>query len=267
MCDMLDLGPWPEGFRVHLHLPDRLTADMPVLVSVHGISRNAHEHIAHFKAASDGRAVILCPGFSAEFLPHYQRLGIGKPELRADLLLDAALERVALACGLTTGRMHLFGFSGGAQFAHRYAMLYPHRVRALHLAAAGHYTFLAPGTPWPRGCRGGPGPQILANKAHFLRLPIHLYVGEHDHYRDDALRKGPKIDRQQGENRMERACTWHAHISTLRQSAGPDMTFETIASAGHDFAEACQAGDDRLAARVMRRVEAREAVRLAAVGC
>ena len=107
--------------------------------------------------------------------------------------------------GLSLRRFHLFGFSGGAQFAHRYAMMRPARVQSLHLAAAVWYTFADTTTSWPRGLARTPqGRQITANLARFLALPIRLYVGENDTERDANLRQKPSIDAQQGANRKER---------------------------------------------------------------
>ena len=42
--------------------------------------------------------------------------------------------------GIDTRRINLFGFSGGAQFAHRYAMAHPGSVNALVLTAPGWFT-------------------------------------------------------------------------------------------------------------------------------
>ena len=47
------------------------------------------------------------------------------------------------------GRVDLVGFSGGAQFAHRFAMLYPGCVRRVVVAAAGWYTYIDPSRPFP----------------------------------------------------------------------------------------------------------------------
>ncbi|MEQ9125779.1 MAG: hypothetical protein RIM80_24800 [Alphaproteobacteria bacterium] len=252
---MLDLGPWPDGFHVLTHLPDAISAMSPILVSVHGISRNAEEHLAEFRRASAGRAIVLCPQYDAGAFRKYQSLGIGRLELRSDLLLEAALERLRHCLGVPVDTIDLFGFSGGAQFAHRFAMLYPDRIRSLHLAAAGYYTFLDDKTAWPRGCHGAAGPSIIAGKAHFLRLPVRLYIGARDVKRDDTLRKGARIDSQQGPDRLSRARAWRAHIQGQKSAGDPPVTLQVLPRVGHSFKEACRRNAPGLAALVMRAVE------------
>lgn len=249
---MLDSPLWPKGFGIDLHLPPSASRESPVLVAVHGISRNSSEHLAAFAAEAGEDCVVVVPRFPRETFPNYQRLGLGSEEPRADIVLDAALERVAQHNGLSLRRFHLFGFSGGAQFAHRYAMMHPARIMSLHLAAAGWYTFADPATSWPRGLGRTPqGRQITANLARFLAIPTHLYVGEKDTERDANLRQEPTIDAQQGWNRKERAQRWAAHLNSLRASSHPRTEVEILPATGHDFLEACAPPQGRLAERVL----------------
>lgn len=240
------LGPWPPGFSVKAHIPAGADGNTPLLVAVHGISRNADEHFRAFRRVLPPGVALVCPEFSDAGFKHYQRLNIGYDEPRADLLLDTLLERLAQRYGMDTRRFHLFGFSGGAQFAHRYAMLNPHRIHSLHVAAAGYYTFLQAGEAWPRGCSGATGGRILALAQHFLRLPVHVYVGEHDTARDCSLRAGPRVDRQQGETRLERARNWAADLNRQKPEGAPLATLTVLPGCGHEFQEAACVGDDLL---------------------
>jgi pimeloyl-ACP methyl ester carboxylesterase len=133
----------------------------------------------------------------------------------------------------------LFGFSGGAQFAHRFAMLHPDCVAALVIASAGWYTFPVAGDPFPYGLSTGTtdGQRAAANLARFLQIPTLTLVGERDTRRDPGLRKEPRVDDRQGLNRIERAERW---TTTLRAAAAEmgvaaEREFVTIPNCGHSF--------------------------------
>jgi pimeloyl-ACP methyl ester carboxylesterase len=204
---------------------------------VHGVSRNAVEHLESFAEIAGGACAIVAPVFDEDRYPHYQKLGIGHDEPRADLALDTALAALSERTGLCTSRMDIFGFSGGAQFAHRYAMLHPNRIRSLNLAAAGYYTFLDEETAWPRGLRRAPvRAQVIATRRFFLRLPIRVYVGARDTTRDQVLRQGERIDAQQGLTRVDRARAWTGHLAALQAEAGfPQAELLVLPRCGHDF--------------------------------
>lgn len=140
-------------------LPRRIAHGVSLLVCVHGISRNAEEHAAAFAERAANRGlVVVAPLFERERFPDYQRLGRRGRGARADLALDAIVSEVGATAGVDVERFYLTGFSGGAQFAHRYAFAFPHRVAALALAAADWYTFPRPAHPLsPRhSARSGP---------------------------------------------------------------------------------------------------------------
>ena len=83
--------------------------------------------------------------------------------------------------GARGDRFYLTGYSGGAQFAHRYAFAYPRRVAALAVCAAGWYTFPDPGLVYPHGLRlGGRLPGVTFNPAAILRVPAVAFVGARD---------------------------------------------------------------------------------------
>ncbi|RMF36957.1 MAG: alpha/beta hydrolase [Alphaproteobacteria bacterium] len=249
MPDKLD---WPAGFRLLSAIPPDVNETTPVLVAVHGISRNAQEIRDTFRDAARGRLVILAPEFDRQVFSSYQRLGLASRGLRADLMLEAALERFARATGIATSRFHLFGYSGGAQFAHRFAMMYPGALRSLHLAAAGWYTFADPRAPWPRGIgRSLEGRRVARTIGRALKLPITVYVGGGDRQRDPALRQDERIDRQQGRDRVERARNWVRHVSALRPAGSEPVELRILGRAGHSFLECCAPEAGNLAQMVV----------------
>ena len=142
------------GQEYMVYVPSSGGHDAPVVVSVHGISRKADEHARLLSAYCEiHRAVLVAPLFDADQHPDYQRLGREGRGKRADLALNQMISEVAAATGAQADRFHLFGFSGGAQFAHRYTMAHPHRVARAVFASAGWYTMPDPTKRFPRGIR------------------------------------------------------------------------------------------------------------------
>jgi pimeloyl-ACP methyl ester carboxylesterase len=73
------------------------------------------------------------------------------------------------------GAFHLSGFSGGAQFAHRFWYLHPDRVASLAVAAPGAVTLLDEAILWPRGVKHE---RVDVDK--LKKAPITIIVGEQD---------------------------------------------------------------------------------------
>lgn len=230
-----------------LALPPRMAPGAVPLVAIHGIHRAAEDQARLFaeRAARLGRPVIA-PLFSAKRFPRYQQ---AVERCRADLALLGLLDALA-AEGLATRRFSLFGYSGGAQFAHRFAWLYPHRVTRLCVAAAGWYTF-PDEAPFPYGL-GSPtrrrldvGPYCRANLADLLSLPIDVVVGALDHVVDENTRSGPTIDAQQGPDRVTRARRWSEALRASARGLGlePAVSLHVLDGCGHDFRQCVEQGE------------------------
>jgi poly(3-hydroxybutyrate) depolymerase len=83
-----------------VYLPRSGIRDGRVLVSVHGISRNAEEHVTGFAPlAEQYGAAIVAPLFPAAEYRRYQRLGTSVNESRADLAFDRMLDDAASTLG------------------------------------------------------------------------------------------------------------------------------------------------------------------------
>jgi len=232
---------------IHAPVPTEYFAYVPrqgqrhgrVFVTVHGISRNAEQHLAGFAAqAEQYGAVMLAPLFSEETQPSYQRLGVSASEARADEALDLMLENAASWLEINPIPLHIFGFSGGGQFTHRYAMLYPERVARMVLAAPGWYTFPDPEKRYPLGLRSSPKwPRLTFSPAKFLKLATLVLVGGEDDVRDDDLNKSRRIDASQGLNRVERGERWVGAMRALARSFHIPAEFhlESVPNANHAF--------------------------------
>lgn len=235
--------------------PDRVDHSARVLVAVHGIRRGAQEQAALFgpKAAALGR-IVIAPLFDAQHWPRYQRLGDGADAALLELLEGLGSDAAAPLDRLV--RFDLCGFSGGAQFAHRFAMLHPERIGRLSLASAGWYTF-PDHAPYPYGLGppGGSGARTARLQARldaFLRLPIDVCVGERDNRRDANTRSGDDVDRQQGRDRRTRASRWSEAVAIEAAVRGtvPRIQFVVLPGCGHNFRRCAQRGG--LVERVLR---------------
>jgi pimeloyl-ACP methyl ester carboxylesterase len=229
-------------------MPACLDPSLPPLFAIHGIHRDAkgmlNEISTHMPEAS---RIIIAPVFDETNWRGYQRL-IGRR--RADLALLALLKTIRLS-GLTDIRsFDLLGYSGGAQFAHRFALIYPHLINRLALCSAGWYTF-PDDAPYPYGLSApktklsGFNSFTRTNLECFLKLSIDVYVGEHDTEIDPNIRTGDSIDRQQGRNRLERATNWVDALNSVSKTYGfqSKAKLTVLKGCGHDFRECVRQGN------------------------
>jgi pimeloyl-ACP methyl ester carboxylesterase len=216
---------------------------LPVLALVHGSDRRPQQLRDEFAGFCEEHACIaLAPLFPAgieapDEFDGYKYLGGG--DLRYDLVLLAMLDEVQAVYGARTGRFLLFGFSGGAHFAHRFLLLHPGRLLAVSIAAPGAVTLLDRRRDWPAGIRGmdrlfGAGPDL----SQLARVPVQLVVGSMD---TDTSGIAIAADHpawaegvnDQGVGRVRR-------LEALRDSlasAGVRSRYEVVAGGRHDLAD------------------------------
>ena len=217
----------------------------PVLASVHGVSNNASEQARMFAPFCEKFGVVLVvPRFTNEHHRDYQRLGRGGRGARADLLLNDILSEVASLTGADVTQFCLFGYSGGAQFAHRYLMAHPHRVARAVVVAAGWYTFPDHRQRFPYGIRPTRRlPGVSFNPEEFLHVPVDVLVGARD-VGQANLRRTERTDKQQGSSRLERARNWVEAMRAAAEAYGiePAVTFSEVPDVNHDFRRFCERG-------------------------
>ena len=228
-----------------LYVPESAGRGAPVLVAVHGVSRNAHEQAVVFSTLCDARgAVLLVPVFTKDQHRDYQRLGRKGRGPRVDLLLHRYLSEVALLSGADVTQIRLFGFSGGAQFAHRYLMAHPHRVARAVVAASGWYTFPDRARRYPYGIRVNRSLDgVHFSPEQFLRVPVEVLVGNRD-MGSTNLRSSPPLDEQQGTNRVERARRWVAAMRAAASAYGlrRRVSLTEVPDIDHSFTAFCERG-------------------------
>ncbi|NCP14064.1 MAG: hypothetical protein GW858_07880 [Sphingomonadales bacterium] len=216
-----------------------------VLVAVHGISRNAAEIAMRFAAHPDfAQTTIIAPVFDKAGFGQYQQLEARKAgQTRADTALIALLDALAASDDLPTAHISLFGFSGGAQMAHRFAMLHPDRVARLCVVSAGWYAMPDPAIAWPYGIGDGAGAALVGPE--FFDIPSTVIVGNRDTRVDASVRQDVQILEHQGRNRLRRARCYvraaAAYAERMGTATRPQLL--TLHGVSHDFTQCVIEGD------------------------
>jgi len=197
-------------------------------------------------SAETGRIFVM-PHFDEKHYPRYQSCLCRN---RSDLALIRLVEELMRDGCVPPGRFDLAGYSGGAQFAHRFTWLYPHWIERLVVSSAGWYTF-PDNSPFPYGM--GPSESSRLRLVHqclkvnlraFLDRKIMIRVGEHDDAVDAVTRSGPEIEAQQGRDRKTRARIWHQALLQAARDLGvvPQVDFALMPGCGHSFEECVRLG-------------------------
>lgn len=235
-----------DGLPYMLYLPSRVRAGQPILVSVHGISRNAGEHARLFAPlAEEAGVVLVAPVFARERFPGYQRLAPNARGERPVEVLERIVAEVARRTGADGRRVYLFGYSGGGQFVHRFVMARPARVAGYAVGAAGWYTFPDAERRFPHGLRRSPTLGLGGFDAEaFLRVPGWVLVGERDTRRDAALHASARVLRLQGGSRLERGQRWAQAMNAAAAAHGlaRAVGFETLPRSPHSFRRSMRRG-------------------------
>lgn len=221
----------------YLYVPRNFAPGGAVLVSVHGASRGAEAHArAWIETAEREGVAVAAPLFDTATFPDYQRLNFAGP--RADLRLDAILKEVSRLTGADVSRFYLYGFSGGGQFAHRYALVHPGRIRRIVVGAPGWWTWPDPALDYPYGTKKAVDlpADVEFRLEEMLRLPLAVVIGENDTQRDSALRQDGTVDPLQGRNRLERGRRWFEQARRLAQEKNIPSGFElyVVDGVGHN---------------------------------
>ncbi|MGC8873898.1 MAG: hypothetical protein ACP5SI_05555 [Chloroflexia bacterium] len=116
----------------YLYLPEGFspTRRWPVWVSVHPSDGDGRSMLLTWLRYADAEGFVL---ISPTFGPGYNRLE-GKEDERLLAILDEVRAEIPVE-----ERVFLVGFSGGAQFVHRFAFRHPDRVLGVSAMSAGQY--------------------------------------------------------------------------------------------------------------------------------
>jgi pimeloyl-ACP methyl ester carboxylesterase len=232
--------PGPVARRFFFYRARNESPGAPIVVSVHGIARNAAVHTYRLIDEAERYGLsILAPLFEKDLYGQYQQLLDTRTGQRADLALFDMLQAARRLSRADTDRVFLFGFSGGAQFSHRLVFAHPARVRSAIHVSAGWYTFPDQAKPYPKGL-SEPSP-IDFDLANAFNVPQHVIVGDRDIERDSSLRQSARLDEYQGSTRLERARRWVGAM-TKASPHGEGPSLQLIPGVAHSFVDAVEIG-------------------------
>ncbi|WP_147111008.1 alpha/beta fold hydrolase [Tateyamaria sp. syn59] len=220
--------------------PDAGDKGRPPVVAVHGLNRET-EVMANLlapRADATGRTIVL-PIFDLTSWRRYQRAACKQ---RSDWALLSLLRVLRDDGAIGEGRPDMSGFSGGAQFAHRFAWLHPDHVAGLCLVAPGWWTFPDARGSFPLAIGDGCNAhefRFRANLKRFLDRDIRVSVGSLDVQQDRNLRQTPELNALQGANRVARARRWSAAVIRAARRVGvqPRVVFELMPNCVHSFSD------------------------------
>ena len=157
----------------------------PLVVAVHGSHR---DHLATrdaFLPLAESRPLhVLAPLFPEGVTAPGYGDGykfLSDPGIDYVALLDRMIAGFAADHGPVQGKPFLFGFSGGAQFAHRYALFRAADLSGLVIAAPGAVTLPRADLPWWPGLDGAKAATGHAPDLPSLRrIPVLLTIGAED---------------------------------------------------------------------------------------
>lgn len=160
--------------------------------------------------------------------------------------MEAIVAEVARMTGANGDRFSLFGFSGGGQFVHRYAIAHPDRVAGYVVGSAGWYTFPDAQRRYPYGLRYSPRLKMGGFElGRFLAVPGWVLVGERDVHEGTAMRKTERVMLEQGLSRMERGLRWVDAVNARAAELGlaAPVRFEQLPRSPHSFRRSMRRGE------------------------
>ncbi|GLR54639.1 alpha/beta hydrolase [Shinella yambaruensis] len=227
-CCYIPDGYDPAGDRVH-----------PLAVLVHGSLRDADIlRDAFIDFAEAHQCLLLAPLFpagidDAEDLHNYKH--IAYRGIRYDLIVLDMVEELAGRYRVAKEKVLMHGFSGGAQFAHRFFYLHPGRLRAVSVGAPGTVT-LPDQRDWWVGVKGME--EVFGRPldvAAMRDVAVQLVIGDQDIETWDVT-VGPQSPfwmegiNDSGETRVDRLRS----LETGLRSIGVDLRFDTVPGVSHD---------------------------------
>lgn len=120
-----------ESYYIYVPKDYSPSKKWPLFIGVHAYTFNGMQAIGFWRQYADPEGFILvCPNFR----DGYQGLGSGSVGQMKDILIEVKKD-----FNIDNKKVLITGFSAGAQFAHRFIILYPEYFQAASIMAAGSY--------------------------------------------------------------------------------------------------------------------------------
>ena len=227
-------------------------ADRPLLIAVHG---SARDHLQTRDAFDDLAARqdinVLAPLFPADVTrPGYSDgyKFLREPGIDYAMLVEGMVAAFRARFSLGSQSTYLFGFSGGAQFALRYALVAAGNLSGAVIAAPGAVTLLDAELPWWPGVAGieqaiGRPVDVQGLK----QLPVHLIIGANDS-NQGLVARGPDHPDYSPFADVAGADR-HQRLAALKESlekSGLKPGFECLDGIGHELGPLAEAASSAI---------------------
>jgi len=241
-----------EAIEVQYYKPARYDGG-PLLVSFHGLSRNATGYLDAAKPIADRHGMlVVAPLFDTKRFPYlrYQALGITRVPRKVttgsipieprqnwtSAIIFKLIDHVRGREGRGELDYYLLGHSAGAQIANRIAAFAPHQARRIVMANPSSYVWPSRNSRFPYGF--GDLPSDMSDDAalqRYLAQPMTLLLGTADTNVTPDLDVLPQAMRQ-GSMRYERGMNAFRAARTLAQEKGWAFNWRLIEvpNVGHD---------------------------------
>ncbi|MDE2450585.1 MAG: alpha/beta hydrolase [Gammaproteobacteria bacterium] len=227
------------------YVPRDGSRPLQTLVVVHGSDFRHEEMCRYFARLADETAcLVLAPLFAPPAGPNPDPNGykfLRSHHAEYDRVLLDMVDAVAERFGCARERFSLFGFSGGAQFAHRFLYVHPARLHAASIAAPGMVTLIDPAHQAWVGT-GGLG-ALCGNDfdlEQVRRVTVQLLVGSAD-AKPHVGEAGEEVYNHAGTNRVTRLRKLLGNYQanqirvTHHEIPGATHEFEPLAAAAVPF--------------------------------
>ena len=229
---------WLNGLPVTIYVPEtaRNRQSAQLLIALHGMSGQGGAICnGLISFAQQNGVILLAPTFN--YSPNWQDpQTIAEEDVALSNTLNLMVSELEpMAHTHLKNRLMFYGFSRGAQLAHRYALLFPEKTLAVAVLSGGSYTL-------PYRSLDAKGQQPLPfpfgvsdlinynakpfNQASFTKVNFQVEVGEGD---NDNSQVSRAWDSYIGKNRLERAQNFY---QALRQM-GLNAQFVAFPGASH----------------------------------
>ena len=239
--------------KVFYHIPDGDITTMPILISLHGASRNGESYRDYWiQMANEHGFIVIAPEFTTENYPglgdNYNMSNIfddgDNPSLETFndksewtfSTLDPLFDYVKVAASNIRETYNAWGHSGGAQFLHRFVTYLPNSKLDIAVCSnAGWYTVAENGVSFPYGIDNGQLPTTDLITAFSKKLIVHLGKNDTNSDSSTGIRRNDVVDAQQGIHRFERGQYFFNTSQATAQNMEVTFNWEKheVAGIGH----------------------------------
>ncbi len=216
----------PSGFHsdkeinVYYHIPQGDVKNLPILISLHGSTRNADDYRdCWIDMANVNGFMVFAPEFNKIDFPTGDQYNLANifqdgdnpstetfnsPEKWTFSILDQLFDHIIQIFNGNQINYNAWGHSAGAQFLHRFVMFQPQSKLNISICSnAGWYTVPEKEIPFPYGLYKSQLNDSTIAKAFSKNLYVHLAEEDNDP-NSPSLRHNQIVDTQQGLTRRAR---------------------------------------------------------------